>query len=150
MNFQKQKGVALVVGLVMLLVLTIMGVSSMSNTTTELKIACNYQTHNDAFQGATSAVEFALGSIKPGLDYPITLSHQVKDSNSSVDLVIEELGCQSAYGGSLTKGGAYELIYSVDSSSISTGCGGEAYSNIMQAVAIKFPDTCANYYKNKK
>lgn len=143
MNFQKQKGVALVVGLVMLLVLTIMGVSSMSNTRTELKIACNYQTHNDAFQGAISAVEFAISQAKPGAAYPLTLTHQVKASPASVDLEIDYLGCRVAYGGSL-KVAAYENIYYVGSSATSTGCGGEAYSNIVQAIAIKTPKPCAD------
>jgi type IV pilus assembly protein PilX len=61
-TLNKQKGVALVVGLVMLLVLTIMGISSMSNTTLQLKIAGNTQCKNVSFQTSLSGTEFALRS----------------------------------------------------------------------------------------
>lgn len=142
MRFQKQKGVALVVGLMMLLVLTIMGISSMSNTTTELKIACNYQTHNDAFQAANSAVEYAISQTKPGAAFPLTFSHEVKDSNAKVDMTVDLLGCQRITGGSL-KVAAYENVYAVDSISTAVGCGGEAFSHIVQAIAIKIPKSCA-------
>ena len=50
MHMKKQQGVALVVGLVMLMVLTIMGVSSMRNSTLQLQVAKNTQEHNIAFQ----------------------------------------------------------------------------------------------------
>ncbi len=141
MNFQKQKGVALVVGLVMLLVLTIMGVSSMSNTTTELKVACNYQTHTDAFQASNSAVEYGISQVSPGMASPMTLTHEITGSNSVVDLIIEDLGCRQVNDNSL-KFAAYEQIYSVDSRAVSTGCGGEAFSNIVQAVAVKKATDC--------
>lgn len=142
MNSQKQKGVALVVGLVMLLVLTIMGVSSMSNTTIELKVACNYQTHNDAFQAANSAVEFAITQVGPGMATPLNLTYEMTDSNSTVGLIIDDLGCRQVNDNSL-KFAAYEQIYSVDSRAVSTGCGGEAFSNIVQAVAVKRATGCA-------
>jgi type IV pilus assembly protein PilX len=57
---KQQKGAALVVGLLVLLVVTLIGISSMSSTTTELKIANNLQTHNAAFQIAESAIRTVI------------------------------------------------------------------------------------------
>lgn len=47
-----QNGAALVVGMLVLLVMTLLGISSMSTTTTELKMASNNQNRNTGFQAA--------------------------------------------------------------------------------------------------
>lgn len=143
MNVRKQKGVALVIGLVMLLVLTIMGISSMSNTTTELKIACNFQTHNDAFQGAMSCVEDALSQTSLGATYPFDVTCEVPGSNSKVVATIDELGCEQVTGSSLQVA-AYRNIYAIDTQSAAQGCGGEARSHIVQAVGLRTPQDCTN------
>ena len=56
---QKQAGVVLVMALVMLTVLTLIGVSTMSRSTLEMKVASNMQQHNVAFQAAQSRLAFA-------------------------------------------------------------------------------------------
>ena len=56
-NTSRQRGAALVVGLVVLLMLTLLGVSSMNMTSLELRIAGNTQNKNIAFQWADSAAE---------------------------------------------------------------------------------------------
>lgn len=58
-NFSKQNGAALVVGLVVLLIMTLLGVSSMSVTTTELKMASNNQNRNTGFQAAAQVFQQA-------------------------------------------------------------------------------------------
>lgn len=60
-SIQKQSGVALVVGLIVLLIMTLLGITSMSATTTELKIAGNLQSQNYAFQNAESAYKAVKG-----------------------------------------------------------------------------------------
>lgn len=55
MYMVKQRGAALVVGLVILMVVTMIGISSMSATTSQLKMSNNLQTQQIAFQ-ATEAV----------------------------------------------------------------------------------------------
>lgn len=55
----KQSGVVLVMALVMLTVLTLIGVTSMSSSTLEVKVASNMQQHNTAFQAAQSRLAFA-------------------------------------------------------------------------------------------
>lgn len=58
-NPGNQKGAVLVLALVMLTVLTLIGVSSMSRSSLELKLASNAQQHNIAFQAAQSRIAFA-------------------------------------------------------------------------------------------
>ncbi|MBI3187296.1 MAG: hypothetical protein HYZ31_05400 [Gammaproteobacteria bacterium] len=53
---RNQEGAALLVGLIVLLIMTLLGVTSMSVTTTELKIANNLQTNNIAWQAAETVI----------------------------------------------------------------------------------------------
>lgn len=58
LSLQKQQsGAALVIGLVILLVMTLLGVSSMNSSRTELKIAANIQNKSIAFQAAENAIQ---------------------------------------------------------------------------------------------
>jgi Tfp pilus assembly protein PilX len=56
-NIKHQSGAVLVISLILLLVLTLMGVTSMSVTTSELKIASNQQEHNNSYEGALSVLD---------------------------------------------------------------------------------------------
>ena len=56
---KKQAGLVLVLALVMLTVLTLIGLSTMSRSTLEMKVANNMQQHNVAFQAAQSRLAFA-------------------------------------------------------------------------------------------
>jgi len=57
-----QAGVTLVVGLLLLLVLTVVGISSMNTATMEITMAANTQFQQDAFQQAEDAIDIALGT----------------------------------------------------------------------------------------
>ena len=65
-NFQKitdrkhQQGAVLVIGLLLLVVITILAVSGMNTATTELAMARNDQTYENAFQAAETGLENAL------------------------------------------------------------------------------------------
>lgn len=60
-NSQKrQNGAALVVGLVLLVVITILAVSGMNTATTELAMARNDQNYENAFQAAETGLEQAI------------------------------------------------------------------------------------------
>jgi hypothetical protein len=65
MNMQtpcnKQSGAALVVGLMLLVVITVLAVSGMNTATTELAMARNDQNYENAFQAAETGLEQALG-----------------------------------------------------------------------------------------
>jgi len=56
----RQDGAALVVGLVLLVVVTILAVSGMNTATTELAMARNDQNYENAFQAAETGLEQAL------------------------------------------------------------------------------------------
>jgi type IV pilus assembly protein PilX len=55
-----QSGAALVVGLVLLLVMTVLAVSGMSTATLELAMANNAQAQQEAFQAAETGIDIAI------------------------------------------------------------------------------------------
>ena len=59
-NFRNQQGAALVVGLILLMVVTILAISGMKTATTELAMARNDQNFENAFQAAETGLEQAL------------------------------------------------------------------------------------------
>lgn len=63
-----QHGAALVVGMLLLLVLTLLAISGMNTASLELAMAGNMQYHENAFQAAETGVEQAmvLGTFNPG------------------------------------------------------------------------------------
>ncbi len=58
---QKQTGAALVVGLILLVVITVLAISGMNTATTELAMARNDQNYENAFQAAETGLAAALG-----------------------------------------------------------------------------------------
>jgi len=60
MDRKRQQGAALIVGLMLLVIITILAVSGMNTATTELALARNDQTYENAFQAAETGLENAL------------------------------------------------------------------------------------------
>ncbi len=58
---KRQQGAALVVGLILLVVITVLAISGMNTATTELAMARNDQNYENAFQAAENGLERALG-----------------------------------------------------------------------------------------
>ena len=58
---KKQQGAALVIGLILLVVITVLAISGMNTATTELAMARNDQNYENAFQAAETGLEQALG-----------------------------------------------------------------------------------------
>ncbi len=56
----RQQGAALVVGLMLLVVITVLAISGMNTATTELALVRNDQAYEDAFQAAETGLETAL------------------------------------------------------------------------------------------
>jgi type IV pilus assembly protein PilX len=64
----RQEGATLVVGLVLLLVLTLLGVSGMNTATLEVQMAGNTQFQQDAFQAAETGIDLSISMPNtPGL-----------------------------------------------------------------------------------
>jgi hypothetical protein len=57
----KQQGAALVVGLILLVVITVLAISGMNTATTSLAMARNDMNYENAFQAAETGLENALG-----------------------------------------------------------------------------------------
>ena len=57
---KKQQGAALVVGLMLLVVITVLAISGMNTATTELALVRNDQAYEDAFQAAETGLATAL------------------------------------------------------------------------------------------
>lgn len=77
-SIRRQRGAALVVGLMLLLVLTLLAVSGMNTASTELMMAGNEQFQEGAFQAAETGIEQAMdtGAFNPGVasqTIPLTL-----------------------------------------------------------------------------
>ncbi len=64
----RQRGAALVVGLMLLLVLTLLAVTGMNTASTELIMAGNAQWQENAFQAAETGIEQAIrnATFNPG------------------------------------------------------------------------------------
>lgn len=83
-----QGGAALVVGLVMLVVVTVLAVSGMNTATTELAMARNNQNYENAFQAAETGLEQALSQGRFDTLNNVNLVQNV-NANDSVSAVIE-------------------------------------------------------------
>ncbi|NNC76560.1 MAG: hypothetical protein HKN77_01275 [Woeseiaceae bacterium] len=59
-NLKRQKGAALVIGLILLVVITVLAISGMNTATTELAMARNDQNAENAFQAAETGLENAI------------------------------------------------------------------------------------------
>ena len=58
----RERGATLVVSLILLLVLTVLGVSGMNTATLELTMASNAQYHEGAFQAAETGIDIAIST----------------------------------------------------------------------------------------
>ena len=65
-NYQRQRGAALIVGLVLMTVLTLLAVSTMRTSTLELAMAGNAQFHAQATQLAETGIKDAVSRINNG------------------------------------------------------------------------------------
>src|SRR5690606_1812051 len=60
MSRKNQRGAALVGGLILLVIVTVLAISGMNTATTELAMARNDQNYENAFQAAETGLEMAL------------------------------------------------------------------------------------------
>jgi hypothetical protein len=70
----RQAGATLIVGLVLLLVLTVVGVSGMNTATMEINMAANTQFQQDAFQQAEDGIDIVIANRMYNPSNPQTLA----------------------------------------------------------------------------
>ena len=83
-----QQGAALVVGLMLLVVITVLAISGMNTATTELAMARNDQAYEDAFQAAETGIETAL-SQGQFVTVGSTALAQIISSNQNIATTIQ-------------------------------------------------------------
>ena len=129
-----QNGAALVVGLVMLLVMTLIGVTSMNQTRTELKISNNIKNHSDAFQTAALMFQRALvdptiiwlSASKTALQGNYATGYTSTDTLKSGTLGVVFIGCRSIDGSSISGRAGKHLIHEVSVSGTELNSVGDA------------------------
>lgn len=84
----KQSGAALVVGLILLVVVTVLAIAGMNTATTELAIARNNQNYENAFQAAETGLELALAQGFYNTLAVTTLDPPAINGTDSVDVQI--------------------------------------------------------------
>lgn len=68
---RRQRGIVLVVALIMLLLMTMAGLASMRGTTLEERMAGNWRDQNLAFQGAEAALRHGENTLAPLVEPPV-------------------------------------------------------------------------------
>ena len=93
MNYQNMKsrqgGAALVVGLLLLVVITVLAVSGMNTATTGLSVARNDQGYENAFQAAETGLEQAISQGSFNTLANTTLTQTITGTNNTVTADIQ-------------------------------------------------------------
>ena len=111
-NISRQEGAALVVGLIVLLIMTLLGISSMSLSISELKMANNLQMQNIGFQSALAVTDLItdeksasapIQALKWDISTPQTVSNVTTSSITSGSVTtsanIDYAGCMNSVEG---------------------------------------------------
>lgn len=91
----RQRGAALAIGLILLLVLTILAVSGMNTASMELVMAGNEQFRQRAFHASTTGIELALADLAavPQTGAPITVPRALTaETTDSVETTSQYMG----------------------------------------------------------
>jgi len=132
----KQNGAALVVGLVLLVVVTVLAVSGMNTATTELAIARNNQNYENAFQAAEAGLEQALAQGRFNTLANVNLVQNI-NANDSVSAMIQFEDSTLVPDRAFSMGGgisAYHFIATSTASSKREGVAGNVTDRDASAV----------------
>jgi len=90
-SHSKQQGAALVVGLILLVVITVLAISGMNTATTELAMARNDMNYENAFQAAETGLENALAQGLFDTLVGSTVTQEINDhDNVSAEIEYED------------------------------------------------------------
>lgn len=107
----RQTGAALVIGLVLLMVLTVLGVSGINMATLELNMAGNEQAQQLAFQAAETGIDVALSGT---IDFSAPVAYNdvaVGDGSASFDATIACVGTTRVPDGAYSADLAAQAIH---------------------------------------
>ena len=126
----KQQGAALIVGLVLLVVITVLAISGMNTATTELAMARNDQNYENAFQAAETGLENAISQGTFDTSANVSITQVVKTYGyNSQDEVTSQIAFEES---SIVPDKAYSL---------GSGSSVAAYHFLATAVAESKRDT---------
>lgn len=124
----KQNGAALVVGLILMVVVTILAISGMNTATTELAMARNDQAYENAFQAAETGLETAISQGRFDTLITVTLPQNVNTYDSVTAVINFEdstLVPDRAFSLGVGSGiAAYHFLATSTADSKPTGVGG--------------------------
>ena len=139
MHRHKQRGAALVVGMVMLTILTLLAITAMNTSSTELVMAGNEQFRERAFQVAEVGVERAMRDVQTGNAGTDPNSAYQKTNVASVALPDDNYSINVQYMGEDSDVPGYSankfvgLHYRIDSNGLSVR---NAQSNVRQGTYV--------------
>ena len=90
-SMNRQNGAALVVGLILMVVVTVLAISGMNTATTELALARNDQNYENAFQAAETGIEIALSQGSFNTLSTTALSQPIEVTGRDFDTVDVEI-----------------------------------------------------------
>jgi type IV pilus assembly protein PilX len=136
---QYQSGAVLVISLILLLVLTVIGVTSMRSATLEEKMAANTMNHDATFHAAESAIENALDDTNSLVQAiltsnTVTVNLDVGDSSVTTDAQVKYLGSGIALGFSLGQNSSAFSSYRFDATGTATRANTGASVTVSQGV----------------
>ncbi len=124
----KQDGAALVVGLILLVVVTVLAISGMNTATTELAMARNDQNYENAFQAAETGLEQAIAQGQFSTLGNVTLNQNINANdlvNSQIVYENSTLVPDRAFSLGVGSGiAAYHFIATATAESKREGTGG--------------------------
>lgn len=85
---RNQNGAALIVGLILLVVITVLAVSGMNTATTEIAMARNDQNNENAFQAAETGLEQALAQATFNTVNPVTLTQTINAGHDVISVTV--------------------------------------------------------------
>jgi len=139
-SVKKQSGAALVVGLIVLLILTILGLSSMNSMTSELKIAANSQDHNSAFQAAAAGI--AQMRNDPAIPWTfltgtVNQTYTALDNSATADAVASYADCRNVTIGYSLSGSWKGVVHEIRSAGSALNSNGDPVSENTQVLGIE-------------
>ncbi len=103
---RRQRGAALIIGLVLLMVLTVITVSGMRAATLEITMAGNVQFAQNAFQAAETGIERAMAAVELTTDDQI-VAHDLPDSTDAAQTTTSWVGASANLSGGTSLGAGF-------------------------------------------
>lgn len=134
---ETQSGAALVVGMVLLIVLTLLAVTAMRTSTLELQMAGNTQFEQNAFQAAEAGLERAMGGAELVLDDQVAV-HDLPETTDTAQTVVSWVDATPNLQGGTSLGAGF-AAHHFEATSVGTAARG-ATATHRQGFFIVGPD----------